>query len=185
MKPEQPNLSGETQQSNPTTRKTIQENPHFISDKELDDAYMVGKVGNFSYQDLIDNLTRTEEDLKFVTGGENRRELEKRRDVLKKYTKYEHPTTRIIREEDQKNFEGGMSFNEDQQFLIKILAGNYSHLDDYQSYLTVKDIVAKYKNLNIEDVVTDHDKRRTIPDKYKNINLGQLFTELFPQGEDK
>ena len=153
--------------------------------EELDEARVEGTIDDFNYTTLLYNLDKAKKELKFVTGKYNIMELERKIQLLEMLLK-EHSTYKKIITEEYHNYEGGMSFTEDQRFLINIINGTYSHINDYTSYLTLKDFVEKHKSLSLENVITDHDKRRTIPDKYKNMNLGLLFAELFPQvDEDK
>lgn len=179
---EQSMLDKEGNVIRPVTKEELEEE---LTYEELDEARVEGTIDKFNYATLVYNLDKAKKELKFITGKQNVMDQEIRIQMLEMVLK-EHKTSKKIHLEEHNNYEGGMSFTEDQRFLIGIVNGAYSHINDYTSYLTLKDFVEKHKNLSLENVVTDHDKRRTIPDKYKNMSLGLLFAELFPQvDEDK
>ena len=163
-------------------RDTIQEKPRVITDQELEDVRIKGSntgemSKNFSYADLVDNLTQTENDLKIVTGQLNREQLEQRARTLRGYIDA-HPTSHIKRQEDGKNYEEGMSFNEVQRKFVKTFGvkSGYRSTNDYMEYLATKKVVDKNWSMKISEY-----GKVTLPSEYMDLTIGEAFVKIFPQ----
>lgn len=163
-------------------RITVQENPRIITDKELRDAdddwtkttYKGSKKGDiFTYEDLLDNITLTNEDLKFVTGRENRKELSDRLDLLNQLIQA-HRTPHIINEERERNYESGMSFSQEQKAFLKILQSD-GFSTDMEKYINARNLARDYKHKKIE--------RNSLPLHMSYLygkTIGEAFDEMFP-----